>query len=237
MPLMKIEPFKYPHSNCGINNATEKINFFFYSDSDLLAYSLSQLVQSISDIDYAHLIKVNFFHVTVIDEAVINMLRSSVNNVIIFDLDSMFYTEKIHVINDLKKTNHTLQSIALCNDQEFLIYYRFYSSFFELVLRKKIKINELTKYLGAFIDGFIARHSEYPPSEYVSSKHYFYMLTNKESAILKKILAGETNKKIANTLFISEKTVCSHRSKIYSKFGVRTLSELYSRLKHESLIV
>ncbi|EEP95670.1 LuxR-family transcriptional regulatory protein [Yersinia aldovae ATCC 35236] len=63
------------------------------------------------------------------------------------------------------------------------------------------------------------------------------MLTDKESAILKKILAGETNKKIANSLFISEKTVCSHRSKIYSKFGVRTLSELYSRLKYESLIV
>ncbi|AJJ65049.1 bacterial regulatory s, luxR family protein [Yersinia aldovae 670-83] len=234
---MKIEPFKYPYINCGINNATEKINFFFYSDSELLAYSLSQLVQSIADTDYAHLIKVNLVHVTVINEVVMDVLRDNVNNVIVFDLDSMFYTEKIKVINDLKKTNNSLKSIALCNDQEFLVYYRFYSSFFDSVLRKKIKINELVKYLSVLIDGIVARNGATLPSEHTSSKHYFYMLTDKESAILKKILAGETNKKIANSLFISEKTVCSHRSKIYSKFGVRRLSELYSRLKYESLIV
>lgn len=36
------------------------------------------------------------------------MLRSSVNNVIIFDFDSMFYIEKIYVINDFKKINYIL---------------------------------------------------------------------------------------------------------------------------------
>lgn len=233
---MKIEPFRYPHDYCGINNAAEKINFFFYSHSELLVYSLNQLIQSIADTHYAHLIKLNLVHVTVINEVVMNMLKDSANNIIIFDLDSMFYTEKIKVINDLKKNNNTLKSIALCNDQEFLFYYRFYSSFFDLVLRKKTKVNELSIDFGVLIDDFIARNGTGPPNVHVPSKHYFYMLTDKESAILKKILSGETNKRIANSLFISEKTVCSHRSKIYSKFGVRTLSELYSRLKYESLI-
>lgn len=234
---MKIELFIYPQSNCGFDNATEKINFFFYSDSELLAYSLSKLVQTIVDVGYFNLIEVNLIHVNSINETVIDMLRADINNVFIFDLDSMFYIEKVKIISELRKISENLKSIALCNDQEYLTYYKFYSSLFEFVVRKKVKTSELEHDLKEIIDSFSIRTSTRSASNEYSSKHYFYMLTDKESAILKKILSGETNKKIATGLFISEKTVCSHRSRIYSKFGVRTLFDLYSRLKYESLIV
>lgn len=95
----------------------------------------------------------------------------------------------------------------------------------------------MIKYFGVFIDGFIVWYGEFLLSEYVLLKYYFYMLIDKELVILKKILVGEINKKIVNILFISEKIVCSYCLKIYLKFGVRILFELYLRLKYELFIV
>lgn len=47
-------------------------------------------------------------------------------------------------------------------------------------------------------------------------------LTPREMEILQLVLAGWTNKAIAATFYISEKTVEFHLSHIYRKIGVRT---------------
>ena len=49
-------------------------------------------------------------------------------------------------------------------------------------------------------------------------------LTRREAAILKLVAEGNTNREIANTLFISEHTVRNHLANIFSKFkcGTRT---------------
>ena len=47
-------------------------------------------------------------------------------------------------------------------------------------------------------------------------------LTLRELEILQLVLAGYTNKAIANEIFISEKTVEFHLDNIYTKVGVRT---------------
>jgi DNA-binding NarL/FixJ family response regulator len=47
-------------------------------------------------------------------------------------------------------------------------------------------------------------------------------LTVREIEILKLVLAGRTNKSIAATMCISEKTVEFHLSRIYNKIGMRT---------------
>jgi len=47
-------------------------------------------------------------------------------------------------------------------------------------------------------------------------------LTPREIEILQLVLAGRTNKAIAATIFISEKTVEFHLHKIYTKTGLRT---------------
>lgn len=47
-------------------------------------------------------------------------------------------------------------------------------------------------------------------------------LTPRELQILQLILAGKTNKAIANEIYISEKTVEFHLDHIYSKIGART---------------
>lgn len=47
-------------------------------------------------------------------------------------------------------------------------------------------------------------------------------LTEREMEILQFLLAGRTNKAIAATMSISEKTVEFHLNKIYTKIGMRT---------------
>jgi DNA-binding NarL/FixJ family response regulator len=47
-------------------------------------------------------------------------------------------------------------------------------------------------------------------------------LTPREMEILQLVLAGQTNKAIAATFYISEKTVEFHLDRIYTKIGMRT---------------
>jgi DNA-binding NarL/FixJ family response regulator len=47
-------------------------------------------------------------------------------------------------------------------------------------------------------------------------------LTSRELEILRMVIAGFTNKAIANEIHISEKTVEFHFDNIYNKVGVRT---------------
>jgi DNA-binding NarL/FixJ family response regulator len=46
-------------------------------------------------------------------------------------------------------------------------------------------------------------------------------LTHRELEILQLVIAGRTNKAIANEIYISEKTVEFHLDHIYTKIGVR----------------
>jgi len=47
-------------------------------------------------------------------------------------------------------------------------------------------------------------------------------LTPRELEILQLVIAGKTNKSIANEIYISEKTVEFHLDHIYTKVGART---------------
>ena len=54
-------------------------------------------------------------------------------------------------------------------------------------------------------------------------------LTKREAEILKLILAGKTNKKIAQKLFRSERTIEYHRHRLMNKMGARTAADLVKR--------
>lgn len=51
-------------------------------------------------------------------------------------------------------------------------------------------------------------------------------LSKREKEILKQVALGLTNNKIAEKLFISQHTVVTHRKKITSKLGIKTISGL-----------
>jgi DNA-binding NarL/FixJ family response regulator len=56
-----------------------------------------------------------------------------------------------------------------------------------------------------------------------------FRLSKREVQIIKKILAGKTNREIAEDLALSHHTVESHRKKIHQKLNVSSVAELISR--------
>ncbi|MEX3600392.1 helix-turn-helix transcriptional regulator [Kocuria carniphila] len=56
-------------------------------------------------------------------------------------------------------------------------------------------------------------------------------LTPQETAVAELVAGGSTNKEVASQLFIAEKTVQYHLTRIYTKFGIRSRSELAARYR------
>src|SRR6185503_18098954 len=54
-------------------------------------------------------------------------------------------------------------------------------------------------------------------------------LSARQRAVLDRVLEGKPNRRIAEELAISLKTVEFHRARIMQKFGVRTAAELFRR--------
>ena len=60
-------------------------------------------------------------------------------------------------------------------------------------------------------------------------------LTNRELAILKAVAAGQTNKQIAATLYITEQTVKFHLTNIYRKLDLRSRTDAARSAYHHGL--
>ena len=59
-----------------------------------------------------------------------------------------------------------------------------------------------------------------------SEDNPFEKLTSRETEIINLLLSGHRNRQISTSLFISEKTVSSHRIRAFEKLGVKTTAEL-----------
>lgn len=59
-------------------------------------------------------------------------------------------------------------------------------------------------------------------------------LTAQEQAVAQFVAKGATNKEVARALFIAEKTVQYHLTRIYGKYGIRSRSELAARYRPSS---
>ena len=59
-----------------------------------------------------------------------------------------------------------------------------------------------------------------------------FSITKREQEIIIALLDGKSNKELAETLFVSEKTIETHLANIYRKVGVKNRLELFSRLKN-----
>ncbi len=58
-------------------------------------------------------------------------------------------------------------------------------------------------------------------------------ITKREQEIILALLHGKSNKELAETLFVSEKTIETHLANIYRKVGVKNRLELFSRLQND----
>lgn len=60
-----------------------------------------------------------------------------------------------------------------------------------------------------------------------------FSITRREEEIILALLEGKSNKELAQTFFVTEKTIEAHLANIYRKVGVRNRLELFSRLKND----
>ena len=60
-----------------------------------------------------------------------------------------------------------------------------------------------------------------------------FSITKREQEIITSLLDGKSNKELAETLFVSEKTIEAHLANIYKKIGVKNRLELFSRLQNK----
>lgn len=64
-----------------------------------------------------------------------------------------------------------------------------------------------------------------------------HSLTDRERQVLTMIVAGKSNKEIANELFLSPKTVDKHRTSMMSKLKVHSLAQLMAKAIRDGLVV
>lgn len=213
------------------------VDFYIFTENNLLSHSIKNLLSEIKDVVDYRAININIIETRKVNDIVLSMLNKNNPSIIIIDFDAIFFAEKIRVIERFNAVNGCFKTIVLCNEKEHENFRSLYSALFDVVIKKK---DLVATYYSCFISALNALlYFESMNSMGVESelyKHRFFTLTPREGDILRKIMSGMSNADIANELFISIKTVSTHRSNIYEKFHVKTMSELYNLLMRESLI-
>lgn len=97
---------------------------------------------------------------------------------------------------------------------------------------KDVEPQQLIRTIHCVLNGEKIIHPEAQQVIDAMSKkpHYTNKLSKRETEVLKEMVKGKTNREIAETLFVSEKTVKTHVSHIFSKLQVtdRTQAAIYA---------
>ncbi|EGQ0357822.1 response regulator transcription factor [Staphylococcus pseudintermedius] len=83
-------------------------------------------------------------------------------------------------------------------------------------------------------DKVIHKDAQHVMDTVITKPHMLNKLSKRETEVLKEMAKGKTNKEIAETLFVSEKTIKTHVSHIFSKLEVtdRTQAAIYAMENH-----
>ncbi|HAR6607174.1 TPA: response regulator transcription factor [Staphylococcus pseudintermedius] len=83
-------------------------------------------------------------------------------------------------------------------------------------------------------DNVIHKDAQQVMDTVITKPHMLNKLSKRETEVLKEMAKGKTNKEIAETLFVSEKTIKTHVSHIFSKLEVtdRTQAAIYAMENH-----
>jgi len=134
------------------------------------------------------------------------------------------------VIKGLKKRQINLLSVVLSASSDFKIIKKCFELGAHGFVSKESKINDVINSINSVLDGgnYICNKTvsamvknNFSNLEDIDDNHS--KLTNREKEILECISDGMKNHEIANKLYISERTVETHRRNIIKKFGQKTI--------------
>jgi DNA-binding CsgD family transcriptional regulator len=75
-----------------------------------------------------------------------------------------------------------------------------------------------------------ARRQSLAPNEQPKGRSDHSLLTSRELQILQLVAAGQANKELARSLFLTENTIETHLRRINAKLGTRTARRHWQRL-------
>lgn len=207
-------------------------------------YSLVKIIvaESLKLIKEGLIILLNSFqNFVVIDEAeddqeLISKCRKNPGDIVLIDT-KLINPDNLSPTHLVKKENDQMKIILMTMREEERIDRNKLKKLSNGIISKTISPNELRIAIERVMSGdFFLYHSSIKSDEHkiAEGKYELDGLTKRENEILYYLAKGLPSKDIADKLFLSPRTVDSHRSKIIQKYKLKTASELV-HFAHEVL--
>lgn len=156
-------------------------------------------------------------------------------NILILDIDFANF-DSIELILKLKRTYSYLKVIIFTNNISDERVISAIKAGVEGYLLKKAATEKILQAIRAVHNGEPTLHPEIASKLMKKTRSSYEDLTKREFEILHLIAKGYSNKKIANKLFISERTVKFHISSIFFKLEVSNRTEAVTSAVNRGLI-
>lgn len=198
------------------------VDIIIFSKHHLMLYTLQKTTNEIISKNKNNNHIVNIYSSLIDFETEIAMSPPSH---IIFDSDGISRVELLSILKIINKKMHLFLYTSVIE----LSYFFFLDKLREksqYTLNKRAPITLLNLMLSEFISN-IETNNNSLIHNYMKNKNA--LLTNREEQVIHYIFIGYSNKKIAITLNINDKTVSTHRTNIYKKYHVNNTIDLYNK--------
>lgn len=168
----------------------------------------------------------------------IQMLPGVKTDVVLMDLD-MPVMNGIDAMERIKNRFPWIKVICLSMQKDYVYINKMFSLGASGYLTKNASEDELFEAIekvgcgGKFISKEVSEvlNERLLQVENTSDSKKYNTLTEREVEVIKLILRGSTTNQIAETLFLSPKTVESHRRNIFKKLDVRNVAQMINTVK------
>ena len=175
----------------------------------------------------------SFQNFIVIDEAedeqeLITKCKNNTPDIILLD-QNLLEMEDLSTLHSIKKTHNNLKIILMTLIEDRQILNTKIRKLYNGIISKKVCPKELSVAIQNVMAGdFFLYHSSIKIDEHkvAEGEYELERLTKRENEILYYLAKGLPSKEIAEKLFLSTRTIDSHRSKIIQKYNLHSSSEL-----------
>lgn len=160
----------------------------------------------------------------------IDMVRRHAPDLVVLDLD-IPRISGLDVVSRLQHIRPGIRVLVLSGGDPETFAPRVMRAGARGFVSKSLDLNGIGRHIESVLGGYTAfpalRHaSARTDAQTMTDDERLGLLSDKELAILRMLARGLSNKTIGEVLFISNKTVSSHKVRIMKKAGVRTLVDL-----------
>ncbi|WP_153102302.1 response regulator transcription factor [Paraburkholderia hayleyella] len=163
-------------------------------------------------------------------QAAIEMTRVHMPDLVILDLD-IPRISGLDVIARLKLVHADVRVLVLSGQDQETFVPRALRAGAQGFLSKSQELRDIMRSVEAVLAGYtvfpvLATTSQVTLAESVPESDNLQLLSDKELVILQMLAKGMSNKAVGDALFISNKTVSSHKTRIMQKLRVNSMVEL-----------